>query len=270
MAQDMIYNKLISKGSDNVGQPTVPEGLIYLPEISGTSSWSRPTVNVASSNNSQNYNYGPIPYPTYDSILSGGGSVHQRPTLGGGASITQEKYGLPTELTLHSQYNDQYMNELYGYASSDSPSPWLTNQLENITSYGKTAGDTMTAQQAGSVAQAQEALAMRGGIDSGAAERLQQAGIDSRMMGGQTLARDVEEQRRQMRIAEEASKLGVLQAMPGMEAQRAAYESELQQNNISDILAERDRERQAQLDKYGIQMNAWAAEQQARATLAKA
>jgi len=224
----------------------------------------------------QDYQFGPIPYPTYDSILQGMGpsggatsgamvnGVIQRPTLG--AVNNQDPMGLPTDLTLSSQYNDQYMDELYGYATSEDPSPWLEMQLQNITSYGKTAGDTMTAQQAGSVAQAQEALAMRGGIDSGAAERLQQAGIDSRMMGSQTLARDVEEQRRQMRIAEEASKLGVLQAMPGYEAQRAAYESELQNKNIANVLAERDRERQAAIDKYEIQMNAWASNQLANAT----
>ena len=224
--------------------------------------------------------FGPVPYPEYQSILQGGSQsmpgqdgVIQRPTIGGGTSITQQyEQGLhlPTNLTMQSQYDSQYMDQLNQYANAEEASPWLNLQHEQIASEGATNRDLLEQQRLGGLTEAREGLAMRRGLSTGAGERLENAGMEAKMMENQRLSRELGEQGRMMTIAEEQAKLGVLEKMPGMEAQRATYESTLDQTNIANILAERAAEQQAQMQAYQTQMGAWAASQQADATAASA
>jgi len=157
---------------------------------------------------------------------------------------------LPDDLMVDNQYNNEYMNQLQDYATRQGPSPWLTAQQGLISSQGATARDDLEAQRLGGLQEAQEQLAMRGGLRSGAAERLAGLGMEAKMGESQDLSRALEQQMLEAQLAEEASKVGMMGQLPGMEAQRAQLSGGVQQQNIANLFGERERAHKFDLGKY--------------------
>lgn len=197
--------------------------------------------------------YGPIKPPEYGSPLVGAGTA-------------EDPYRLPTELQLESTYDPSYMARLGEYAYGEEPSPWLERQHELIGLDYATGREDLDAQLAGSMQQAREQLAMRGGMRTGAAERLEETGIWGQMMERQRLGRERQRQILGAELAEEESKLGIREQLPGMELSREQQDLARQEADIARLMDEQRFRYGTEQEKYKTQMAAWAAEQLGAAT----
>lgn len=107
-------------------------------------------------------------------------------------------------------------------------------------------------QNAGATAQAQNQLAMQGGLRSGARERIARAGQQNTMAQNQNVWSNIAMQ-------DEKNRQQQLQALPGMELQQANYLSNIQDKNIGRALSEVNTGRQMQQQQFNEAMRAWAA-----------
>lgn len=117
------------------------------------------------------------------------------------------------------------------------------------------------AQSAGQLQQAQNQLAMQGGLRTGARERLASQGMQQQLRGNQAALGNVQMQ-------DEQNRQRWLQMMPGMELQAAQYGSSLQDKNISRALTEINAGRAMQQQQYNEAMRAWGADKTAQAARA--
>lgn len=115
------------------------------------------------------------------------------------------------------------------------------------------------AQSAGQLQQAQNQLAMQGGLRTGARERLASQGMQQQLRGNQAALGNVQMQ-------DEQNRQKWLQMMPGMELQAAQYGSTLQDKNIDRALGEVAQGRYMQQRQYEEAMKGWAAIRTAAAT----
>jgi hypothetical protein len=111
---------------------------------------------------------------------------------------------------------------------------------------------------AGQLQQAQNQLAMSGGLRSGARERLASQGMQTQLRGNQQALGNIQMQ-------DEANRQKWMQMMPGMDLQAAQYGSTLQDKNISRALTELNAGRAMQQQQYNEGMRAWAADKTAQA-----
>lgn len=148
--------------------------------------------------------------------------------------------------------NSQGMDALRAEALRTGPSQWRT--LEE----GRQR-DQLAQQTGGQVAQAQNRLAMQGGLRGGAAERIATQGMRGQQMGGQNIARDLS-------ITDEQRRMGALQALPGQELQQAGFNQATEKYNIDKALGEILQKRAADQNAYGEQIKAWGAAKTAAAT----
>ena len=214
----------------------------------GTSSSSSTPISstpISISSNNSGYVFSTNPYtaPEYDNLLVDG--------------------ELPDNLTLDSHYDSTYMDSLWDYANSTDASPWLELQLKQIASQGATQKDQLERARMGALAEGREDMAMRGGLRSGAAERLASSGMDRKMIESQALQRAILEEENKMRIAEEEARLGVRERMPGYEQGRATYETGIDQGNINTFTGAHTADYNAAMDKYQTDSEIWASLQEA-------
>lgn len=114
------------------------------------------------------------------------------------------------------------------------------------------------AQNAGQLQQAQNQLAMQGGLRTGARERLASQGMQQQLRGNQSALGNIQMQ-------DELNRQKWMQMMPGMELQAAQYGSTLQDKNISRALTEINAGRAMQQQQYNEAMRAWGADKTAQA-----
>ena len=110
------------------------------------------------------------------------------------------------------------------------------------------------AMMSGQQQQAQNQLAMQGGLRTGARERLASQGMQQQLRGNQAALGGVQMQ-------DEANRQKWLQTSPGNELQAAQYNTNLQDKNISRALTEVNVGRSMQQNQFNEAMRAWAAEQ---------
>lgn len=118
--------------------------------------------------------------------------------------------------------------------------------------------DALAKSQASQMATQQANLAMKGGLGSGAAERLASGMGQQAMMGGQNIARDAAGRNMNILAQDEAQKLGIMQQLPGM------YQS-YGQEQMGRQVGDRQGGMGLLMDKYGRDMQAFGANQMARA-----
>ncbi len=216
-----------------------------------------------------------------DGLFDGDSNV---PGLGGGGGSSYTPSENPFEAPEYSQLLEDgkmpsqyqvsagaYPTSLQGfkdYATSDTASPWLQLTEQQIGDQGRAAGDLMSRQMQGQVAGARENLASKVGLKSGAAERLEAQGLREAMLGEQRLGQSVQDQLLDARQAEQTSKLGALGRLPGMEMAQSQLDMSAQQQNIANLMAERQSEYKAAQDMYNTQMQTWSALELAKATAA--
>lgn len=126
--------------------------------------------------------------------------------------------------------NSDALNALRDYGTSTGDSPWAKAQLGQLeTAQGKAMGDAAKT-AASSGAAAQDTLASRGGMSSGARENLARNSSNNAMMNTQGVIGQGLQQKGAIRSQDESNRLGVLQNLPGQEVQ--ALQPELQKQSL--------------------------------------
>lgn len=156
---------------------------------------------------------------------------------------------------------DQFRKE----ALRTGPSPWADLANEKLDTYRRQGLNQIAKGAAGEAAGARTQLAMRGGLDSGASERIAKSAARNYLDLGQELRSDVTGKRQDVAIADEKNRVSQLGALPGMELawtapqlEKAKYASQLD-------MQDRAGRNAWNMGLYNSQMAAWAAQQQANA-----
>lgn len=162
-------------------------------------------------------------------------------------------------LKLEGSLNTDYLTGLRENALRDAgtPSAWRGLQQEKIN---RQAGD-VSAQMAGQQRQQLDAMAMRGGVGAGAAERMGQQGVGQALRAQQ----DVYSQGLQADMTDEQNRLTGLQNLGQAELGAANFNSGVDQFNIKNTLQEIAQKRLFDANKYKEQSAAWAAKNTAQA-----
>lgn len=109
-------------------------------------------------------------------------------------------------------------------------------------------------QSAGQQQQAQNQLAMQGGLRTGARERLAASGVQNQLRSGQAALANIQSQ-------DEQSRQKWLGMLPQQELATAQYQNTLQDKNIGRSLEELQQQREYDKFRYGQGMAGWAAQQ---------
>lgn len=141
---------------------------------------------------------------------------------------------------------------LQAEATREGPSAWRT--LEEAQQ-----ADQLARQSAGQLAQGQSQLAMRGGLRSGAGERMASNMAAQNLLGRQNISR-------MGAMGDEQRRMQAMQNLPAAELQEATFQRGTQQYNIDNALREQYQKRIKEAKDYEEQMRAWGAERTAAAT----
>lgn len=114
-------------------------------------------------------------------------------------------------------------------------------------------------------AEARGTLARRGGVSTGARERLAKGSMKDILMAQQGVGQAGQMARADIGLQGEQQRLEALGRLPGMEAARREEESGAQRFNIQSALQQKQLEEAAKLQEYQEKMRAYAAAQQANA-----
>lgn len=117
-------------------------------------------------------------------------------------------------------------------ALRSGPSSWAMLAKQEQSMKDVAARDRAAQESAGQSAQARSNLAMRGGIDSGARERVARAGMRNYMDLSQNIGRESDLNNLQIGMTDEQNRLKTLSALPGAQAQ--AYGAQLDKAKLLD------------------------------------
>lgn len=160
---------------------------------------------------------------------------------------------LRSEYNLQNNLNTQVLDQARQEALRDPGTMSRWGQMALTQAQNQNA-----AQNAGQLQQAQNQLAMQGGLRSGARERLAAQGMQQQLRGNQSALGNIQMQ-------DEQNRQKWMQMMPGMDLQAAQYGSTLQDKNISRALTEINAGRGMQQQQYNEAMRAWGADKTANA-----
>lgn len=150
------------------------------------------------------------------------------------------------------------------------PSAWAElmkqqQELQRMSGMEKAANQAMT-----SAATARSGLAMRGGMSSGARERIAMDASRNLLNSRQQIGRLNTEQLLKIGTQDEDNRLKFLGQLPGMETDIEKYNigntAKVKEFNIMRALEEKNKKDTQDLDVYKEQQKKWAAERQAQAT----
>jgi hypothetical protein len=220
--------------------------------------------------------------PGYEGVLGGDGMIQDRYRLNVGKDIGYD----PVQL----QVNEGALQELRNRAMGTGPSTWATLLKDQNDLESRFAQDKLKQQGMSDLALSQSQLAMRGGLQGGAAERLASQNTKNIAMQRHQLLQDQMKQRLGIGIEDERQRTGILQALPGMELGYGQAKADVGFRNSENATktAFQNRQNQLMADQYNIgntlrdiqgrnaynqgsyaeQMKAWAANKQADATAA--
>lgn len=159
------------------------------------------------------------------------GQLDQR--LGGAKDIAAQNVGYMGDVNAGrgAALADQDVQSLRGEAFGQGPSAWgqAMQQQQDLTR--SSALDQLGRDNRNSSAQAMQDLAMQGGLEGGARERIAKASARDAVMGGQNISRQDASARLGITADDEARKASMRQAMPGMNLQLDQYNTGLAQQN---------------------------------------
>jgi hypothetical protein len=139
-------------------------------------------------------------------------------------------------------------------ALRSGPSAWRGMMDQQMATKYSGLADQQAQQQAGQLGQARSALAMRGGLRGGSAERLAGQGMQQGLLGQQRLARQRSEEGMGYNVQDELNRLSQLGQLGQMDAAKAAFQGQQSQFNIGGALNTLGQRNQFNLDKYKEQM----------------
>lgn len=160
---------------------------------------------------------------------------------------------LQSPYNLQNNLNTQVLDRARGEAMRDpgTMSKWGQMALSQ-------AQNQNAASMAGQQQQAQNSLAMQGGLRSGARERLASQGMQQQLRGNQSALGNIQMQ-------DEQNRQKWMSMVPGMDLQAAQYGSSLQDKNIGRALTEINVGRGMQQQQYNEGMRAWGADKTSQA-----
>lgn len=165
------------------------------------------------------------------------------------------------------------MNKYRQEALRGGPSAWAGLAGQQQDQMLQNARNQAAQGAAGQTAGAQSALAMRGGINSGARERLQTAGMRNQMDAGQNALQAANANKMQIGINDEQNRINQLGQLPGLEntANQTAFNKanlwgQGKQFDVGNAVHQGDTKNAFNMNNYNADMSAWGANQQANAT----
>jgi hypothetical protein len=179
--------------------------------------------------------------------------------------------------------NQDAYNAMKGRALSTGDSPWLTMQKQLLASQMAQQRDDTQAQELSGEAQARSALASKGGLSGGAAERLAMSGAKNLNALKQQNARAGNQQGINLNIADDQTKQALLGQVAGLDQSAANFDltkantllsqqskeqalnEDANKYNIGNALTETQNKRNFDLDQWKTKMSTWAANRTADA-----
>lgn len=188
----------------------------------------------------------------------------------------QDQYKLtnPGELKLNTQGLEALRKQALAAPGS---SVWHKMAMDKQGLEQTAQADLAAKQNAGAMAQAQSGLAMRGGLGSGARERMLKTGMGNNLMAAQTVARQGQMDRSNIGLQDEMMRQQTLSQLPQQELQALQpqmYNNQqnlgIQQWNMGQAIADQRGQNLYNTNSYAEDMQGWAAAQQAAAMAAQA
>lgn len=181
-------------------------------------------------------------YPEYQSALGPEGKLQDIYSVGAPRDVTFSGTPNPYDLTDTSQQNlfanTQALDFMKNRAMSAEDSPWLKLQLQKQGLEQTTAMDNAARQSVTGTEQAQSNLAMRGGLSSGARERLARGGQEDLLSSRQNIGAAGDLNRLGLRTADEQIKMNLLSQIPGMDIGFANQKANLYAQNTANQMAQ--------------------------------
>lgn len=153
------------------------------------------------------------------------------------------------------------------------PSQWANLATKESNLEQKQAQDQAMDNARGQTATARADLAMHGGLDSGARERLARSGQTAAIDASQKIAGQGIQNRMQIGMNDEQNRISQLGALPGMEVQALAPQFQKQNmlnqamgTDVAHEIGENEAQNLFNMQNYHEQMSAWGANRQANAT----
>jgi len=169
--------------------------------------------------------------------------------------------------------NTTGLDKFRGEATRSGPSFWASLMTNKSLAEEAQAKDRAVSQSRAGVRTAEADLASKGGLSSGARERIARSGARDLLAVGQDVARQGNLNRMQIGVNDEQNRIQQLSMLPGMES--SAYNDALKKESMWDAARKSDidaavqenaRRQQYNNMVYQEQMRAWAANRQAQAT----
>jgi hypothetical protein len=151
--------------------------------------------------------------------------------------------------------NQQGLDKYRQEAMRTGPSPWANLMANKSLTEEGFAKDAAAKDAAGRGADARSLLSMRGGLSSGASERIDRGSARNALDMSQQAGQQGIQNRQQIGINDEQNRVSQLGSLPGMENQGV----QVQNQNIAGQNA-------FNMNAYKTQMDAWGANKQAQAT----
>lgn len=159
-------------------------------------------------------------------------------------------------------------------ADRSGPSAWATTAGQQQNALAENQLDQGASQTNAQTAQAEDNLASSGGLTSGARERAAEGGATNYMNMSQNVGRQNTLNQMQIGVNDQQNKMQEMGELPGMETQ--ALQPEFQKANawenanaqdVGNEINSTNNQNTYNMNTYQQQMQAWAANQQANATL---
>lgn len=203
----------------------------------------------------QGQNSGYPDQPTFQTNLDANGNLQPQYKLNAQAPVNFQGYmdqensrlqGMPS-------LNTDPLHKLEGFAQGSGDSPWATAQLQALQqAQGQAMGAAKGNAQSANTS-ALDAMAARGGLNSGAMQNAQRNAANNSTMAGQGVIGQGLQQQGAIRSQDEQNRIAALENLPGQEVQ--AMQPALQEQSLWQQAAAQNQSQQQQLAEEQQQYN---------------
>jgi hypothetical protein len=163
-------------------------------------------------------------------------------------------------------YDTRAADRIAQDALRTGPSAWRGMMDTQLGQRYSAMGDQLAGQQAGQLAQARSSLASRGGLRGGSAERLAGQGMQAGLMERQRMARQKSQEMTGFDVQDELNRQQQLGQLGAMDAQKAAFQGQQSQFNLSNALNTLGNKSSFSMERYKQQMGDLGAARTAHST----
>lgn len=168
---------------------------------------------------------------------------------------------------LSGKYDHSGFDQFKSEAMRRGPSAWANLATADQAFQANTNREKGAAQVNAQTAQAQDELAARGGLSSGARERAATEGSKNYISMAQDNARTETGNKLQIGMNDEQNRIQELSQVPGMEGQQASLWENAKAQDVANTANENERRNAYNQNVYHEQMQGYMANQQANATM---